>query len=83
MPKGDAWRRVAFGLIVSPRRGGRGCRDLSRVARSMTLQDAIDELYRIAVTEEAHQSPARLRALAQYCTEQLAARGVAARAGLQ
>ena len=43
----------------------------------MTLQGSIDELYRIAVTEAARQSPARLRALAQYCIEQLAARGLA------
>jgi hypothetical protein len=42
----------------------------------MTLRNAIEELYRIAVTEGRSQSPARLRALAQYCTEQLAARGL-------
>lgn len=42
----------------------------------MTLPSAIEELYRIAVTQGRSQSPARLRALAQYCTEQLAARGL-------
>jgi hypothetical protein len=42
----------------------------------MVLQAAIDELYRIAVIEGAAQSPARLRALAEYCTEQLAGRGL-------
>lgn len=42
----------------------------------MTLTSAIEELYRTAVTEGKSQSPARLRALAQYCIEQLAARGL-------
>ncbi|MGE0454262.1 MAG: hypothetical protein AB7Q30_12075 [Vicinamibacteria bacterium] len=41
------------------------------------LEAAIDELYQIAIVEKAAQSPARLRALAAYCTEQLADRGLA------
>ena len=43
----------------------------------ITLQDAVDDLYRIAVTENKRQSPNRLSMLADMCVEQLALRGVA------
>ncbi len=42
----------------------------------ITLQDAVDDLYRIAVTENKRQSPNRLSMLASMCVEQLAMRGV-------
>ena len=42
----------------------------------ITLQDAIDHLYDLTVRQGKAQSPARLAVLADYCIEQLAARGV-------
>ena len=42
----------------------------------MTLQEAIESLYRIAVTEGKSTSTLRLQALAQFCSEQLASRGL-------
>ena len=42
----------------------------------ITLQNAVDDLYRIAVTEQKRQSPNRLAVLAEMCVEQLAARGI-------
>lgn len=42
----------------------------------ITLQHAIDDLYRIAVTEKKSQSPNRLTMLADMCVEQLNNRGV-------
>lgn len=42
----------------------------------ISLQDAIDDLYRIAVVEEKRQSPNRLAMLADMCLEQLAERGI-------
>ncbi len=42
----------------------------------LSLQDAIDSLYRIAVLEGKRTSTTRLSALADYCVEQLALRGL-------
>lgn len=42
----------------------------------LSLQDAIDSLYRLAITEGKSQSPQRLAALASFCVEQLALRGL-------
>ena len=42
----------------------------------ITLQDAIDDLYRIAVIEKKSQSPNRLATLADMCVEQLDKRGI-------
>lgn len=43
----------------------------------ISLQDAVDDLYRIAVVEAKRQSPNRLAMLADMCVEQLALRNVA------
>ena len=43
----------------------------------VTIQQAVDALYRIAVIEGKAQSPARLNLLADFCVEQLARRGLA------
>ena len=40
------------------------------------LQDAVDDLYRIAVVENKRQSPNRLAVLASLCIEQLSNRGI-------
>lgn len=42
----------------------------------ITLQDAVDDLYRIAVVEQKRQSPNRLAVLADMCVEQLRERGI-------
>ena len=42
----------------------------------ISLQDAVDDLYRIAVTEARRQSPNRLAILADMCVEQMALRGL-------
>ncbi len=42
----------------------------------MTIQDAVDSLYRIAVTEGKATSPKRLDDLARYCIAELAKRGL-------
>ena len=42
----------------------------------ISLQDAVDELYQIAVIEQKRQSPNRLAKLAHMCVEQLAERGI-------
>ena len=42
----------------------------------ISLQDAVDDLYRIAVVEKKSQSPNRLAMLADMCVEQLDARGI-------
>jgi hypothetical protein len=42
----------------------------------ISLQDAIDSLYRIAVIEGKAQSPQRLALLSEFCIEQLAERGL-------
>ena len=42
----------------------------------ISLQDAVDDLYRIVVVEGATQSPKRLEMLADMCIEQLDQRGV-------
>ena len=42
----------------------------------ISLQDAIDDLYRIAVVEKKRQSPNRLALLADMCVEQLDKRGI-------
>ncbi|MDE0279986.1 MAG: hypothetical protein OXN16_02755 [Gammaproteobacteria bacterium] len=42
----------------------------------ISLQDAVDDLYRIAVTEKKLQSPKRLALLAEMCVEQLDQRGI-------
>ena len=42
----------------------------------ISLQDAVDDLYRIAVIEQKRQSPNRLARLAEMCVEQLDERGV-------
>ncbi len=41
-----------------------------------TLKEAIEELYRLAVTESKAQSPARLQKLAAFCVEELGRRGL-------
>ena len=43
----------------------------------ISLQDAVDDLYRIAVVEKKRQSPNRLALLADMCVEQLDQRGIA------
>lgn len=43
----------------------------------ISLQDAVDDLYRIAVVEQKRQSPNRLAMLADMCIEQLNERGIA------
>ena len=42
----------------------------------ISLQDAVEDLYRIAVVEGKSQSPKRLAMLAHMCVEQLAERGI-------
>ena len=42
----------------------------------ISLQDVVDDLYRIAVIEQKRQSPNRLAMLAEMCVEQLNDRGV-------
>ena len=42
----------------------------------ISLQDAVDDLYRIAIVEQKRQSPNRLAMLAEMCVEQLGERGV-------
>ena len=42
----------------------------------ISLQDAVDDLYRIAVVEKKRQSPNRLTMLADMCVEQLDERGI-------
>ena len=42
----------------------------------ISLQAAVDDLYRIAVVEQKRQSPNRLAVLADMCIEQLATRGI-------
>ncbi len=42
----------------------------------ISLQEAVDDLYRIAVVEKKRQSPNRLALLADMCVEQLAQRGI-------
>ena len=43
----------------------------------ISLQDAVDDLFRIAVTEGKSTSTSRLSVLADYCVQELGARGVA------
>lgn len=42
----------------------------------ISLQDAVDDLYRIAITERKRQSPTRLGTLADMCVQELRLRGV-------
>lgn len=42
----------------------------------ISLQDAIDDLYRVAIKEQKPQSPERLAKLADMCIEQLERRGI-------
>ena len=42
----------------------------------ISLQDAVDDLYRIAVVEQKRQSPNRLAILADMCVEQLNQLGI-------
>ena len=42
----------------------------------ISIQDAIDDLYRIAVTEDKATSTTRLETLADYCVQELARRGL-------
>ena len=42
----------------------------------ISLQDAVDDLYRIAIVENSSQSPNRLAVLANMCVEQLEQRHV-------
>lgn len=42
----------------------------------MTLQDAIEDLYRIAIRENRKQSPSRLTLLADFCIQELEVRGI-------
>ena len=42
----------------------------------ITAQDAVDDLYRIAVTEEKATSTSRLDALADFCVQELTRRGL-------
>lgn len=44
--------------------------------QALTLQDAIADLYETAVTRQRRTSTSRLKSLATYCVEQLAARGL-------
>lgn len=46
------------------------------MAMPLKVQDAIDDLYRIAVTEGLTQSPNRLNCLAEFCVQELAKRGL-------
>lgn len=43
---------------------------------AITLQQAIDGLYEVAVVRGAAQSPARLKVLAEYCIQELSLRGL-------
>lgn len=43
----------------------------------ITVQDAVDDLYRIAVTDKKSQSPKRLDVLADFCVQELEKRGLA------
>ena len=47
------------------------------MAEMLSLHEAIENLYRIAVLESKPTSTSRLQTLADYCVEQLAARGLA------
>jgi hypothetical protein len=49
----------------------------------LTLQDAIDDLYHVAVVRGATQSPSRLKMLAQYCVQELELRGLVGAAAEQ
>ncbi|MDE0025007.1 MAG: hypothetical protein OXP69_11415 [Spirochaetaceae bacterium] len=42
----------------------------------ITAQDAVDELYRIAVAERKATSTARLDTLAEFCVQELTRRGL-------
>ncbi len=42
----------------------------------ISLQNAVDDLYRVAVSEKKRQSPARLALLADMCVQELAARDI-------
>lgn len=42
----------------------------------ITVQDAVDDLYRIAVTDKKSQSPKRLDVLADFCVQELEKRGL-------
>ena len=42
----------------------------------ISLQDAVNDLYRIAIREQKRQSPSRLAMLADLCVEQLNERGI-------
>ena len=42
----------------------------------ISLQDAVDDLYRIAVAEQKRQSPSRLAKLGEMCVELFDERGV-------
>ena len=42
----------------------------------ITLQDAVDDLYRIAVDQRKRQSPNRLATLASYCVQELELRSI-------
>ena len=50
--------------------------DVLVMSNLLSIQDAIDSLYRIAVLEGKRTSTTRLSALADYCVEQLALRGI-------
>lgn len=43
---------------------------------AISLQDAVDDLYRIAITERSTQAPNRLDLLADMCIDELENRGV-------
>ena len=43
----------------------------------ITLQDAVDDLYRMTVIEERGTSTKRLDVLADYCVQELSSRGLA------
>ena len=47
-----------------------------RLVMALTISDAIDGLYDVAITQNKSQSPARLKVLSYYCIEELAARGL-------
>lgn len=42
----------------------------------ITLQDAVDDLYRLTVIEKRHTSKKRLEVLADYCVQELSSRGL-------
>ena len=42
----------------------------------ISVQHAIDHLYQVAVVNRSAQSPARLKVLAEFCVQELAARGM-------